>query len=685
MAGMQIRLLYQLARLYGVEITYRDVTNRLQEAAPHSLLAVLKALGASVERLDDVSSALRERKQKQWQRCCEPVAVSWDGMPVNLKLRLPVGQAEDLAYCQLELENSETRRWSCDLARLPVLQVALVEGVNYLVKQLTLPFGLPWGYHRFKLNLPSHSHETLVISAPSQVYALPDEMASRIWGVFLPLYALHSKRSWGAGDITDLESLLCWVQELGGDLVGILPILAAFLEEPFAPSPYIPVSRLFWNEFYLDITSIRELDCCPTAKDLLNSPAFQKEIVALQAKPMVDYRRGMAVKRRILEHLARCCFAGDSGRQADLLRWVEEHPAVQDYACFRATVERRRAGWPTWPDRLRGGLQKGDYDPEVERYHLYVQWLVNEQFQALSSKARRYGRRLYLDLPLGVHRDGYDVWRERAAFALEASSGAPPDTFFNQGQDWGFPPLHPERIREQGYRYYIACLRHHFQHASILRLDHVMGLHHLFWVPRGLVACDGVYVRYRAEEFYAILALESQRYRTLIVGEDLGTVPGYVRMAMARHKVYRMYVLPFECTSNPHKALRSIPTDALASLNTHDMSPFAAFWREKDINVRVAISIFLQRQGWLDIPTNEAEAIFQACLAYLATSRANILLVNLEDLWLEVASQNVPGTKDEYPNWQRKARYALETFSQKPEVLEKLREINHLRKWHIRK
>ncbi|MBC7325390.1 MAG: 4-alpha-glucanotransferase, partial [Moorella sp. (in: Bacteria)] len=377
-----------------------------------------------------------------------------------------------------------------------------------------------------------------------------------------------------------------------------------------------------------------------------------------------------------------CHFAGNSERQAALRSWAEKHPAAQDYARFRAVVERQRAGWPAWPARMRNGiLQEQDYDPEAERYHLYVQWLAFQQFREAADRARQSGQGLYLDLPLGVHPDGYDVWRERAAFAPEASVGAPPDAFFAQGQDWGFPPLHPERIRDQGYRYYLACLRHHLRHASVLRLDHVMGLHRLFWVPRSLSAREGVYVRYRAEEFYAILTLESQRSRTLLVGEDLGTVPGCVRAAMTRHKVYRMYVLPFEYKPDPYQALRPIPAGVLACLNTHDMPPFKAFWleKEKNINDRLALPLFLRRRGRLQIPTNNVEAVFLACLKHLAASRARLLAVNLEDLWLETAPQNVPGTGDEYPNWRRKARYALETFTQKPEVRAALSEINRLR------
>lgn len=677
MAEKQARLLQQLARLYGIQTAYYDALGRRRQATPDSLLSALRALGAPVAGPAGVLAALRERRQEVWRRGCEPVTVAWDGEPAHLALCLPANQAEGQVACHLELENGDTRSWTYDMARLPVVRGATVEGVPYAVKQLTLPPELPCGYHRLRLALPTRTCETLVVAAPRRAYLLPD----RTWGVFLPLYALHSGRSWGAGDLTDLEALLRWIQELGGGLAGTLPLLAAFLDEPFDPSPYAPVSRLFWNEFYLDVTRIPELERCPPAQELLRSPAFRKEIAALRAAPLVDYRRGMAAKRRLLEHLARCCFAEDSARQAALRRWAAAHPAAEDYSRFRAAVEYRRAPWPAWPARMRDGLlREGDYDPEAARYHLYVQWVAHEQMRTLAAQARQGGPGLYLDLPLGVHGAGYDVWRERAAFALEASAGAPPDAFFAQGQDWGFPPLHPERLREQGYRYYIACLRHHLRYARALRLDHVMGLHRLFWIPRGLTPREGVYVRYRAEEFYAILALESHRHRTLLVGEDLGTVPRYVRTAMSRHRVHRMYVLPFELPTAPGKAPRTIPPAVLAGLNTHDMAPFAAFWLETEADAREALVNFLRRKGWLAPSAASVEAVLQACLEYLAASRARIVLVNLEDLWLETAPQNVPGTVGTYPNWRRKARYALETFCRMPDVVGILQKVDRLRR-----
>ncbi len=698
----EVRHLHHLARLYGVQTAYYGFTGRLVQPPPEALAAVLRALGAPAERLQDVPAALRERRQAVWQQCCEPVILAWDGDPVGATLRVPARLGGGPVVAHLQLETGEVRTVRGDLSRLPTLRGAEVEGARYAVKRLPLPGPLPWGYHRLTVEIGPDRLESLLISAPARAWTTPGGRGGGEWGVFLPLYALHSERSWGAGDFTDLGALAGWVAATGGALVGTLPLLAAFLDEPCEPSPYVPASRLFWNEFYLDLTRIPELERSPAAKRLLASAEVREECDVLRGSRLVNYRRQMALKRRILEDLARRFFAGTSQRQAPLRRFAATHPAVEDYARFRAAGERQRVPWPAWPQPQRDGvLAEGDFGEAERRYHLYVQWCAHEQLDAVSAAARDSGVGLSLDLPLGVHPDSYDVWRERAVFALGMAGGAPPDAFFMKGQNWGFPPLHPERIRAQGYRYTIACLRHHLRQASVLRIDHVMGLHRLFWVPPGMQAHEGVYVRYRAEEFYAILALESHRHEALIVGEDLGTVSPAVRPAMARHNVLRTYVLPFEGAPDPAAGLRGPSADFVATLNTHDMRPFAGFWQGLDIEDRVGLGLlpeseaqgerngregwraglvgFLKRTGRLKGEGGGVHDLLRACLAYLGGSPARIVMVNLEDLWLETDAQNTPGTRAERPNWRRKARHAFEEFSRMPRVVEALRELDRQR------
>ena len=691
-----------LARLYGVQTAYDDVARHRRPASPEALRLVLRALGAPLESFHDAAAALRERRESLWKRGVEPVTVAWEGGPAALELRLPADQARGPVACHLRLESGDVKKWAVHSARLASVGAVEVEGKRYVGKRLPLPHWLPWGYHRLTLETHGRLFNSMIISGPLRAYASHEDSARRLWGVFLPLYALHSGRSWGGGDFTDLEDLVEWVAGLGGSVVATLPLLASFLDEPCDPSPYAPASRLFWNECYLDVARIPELKDCPPAQALMTSGGVLRELEALRASPVVDYRRQMAVKRLVLEELARSFFLDASGRSAGFRRFVAGHPEVEDYARFRATGERQRAPWPSWSRPLCDGvLTEGDYDERARRYHLYVQWVAHEQIRVLSEHSTRAGVNLYLDLPLGVHSHSYDVWREREAFVLGVSAGAPPDVVFTQGQDWGFPPLHPEAIREQGYRYVIAYLRHQLQHTTLLRIDHVMGLHRLFWIPKGLEARDGVYVRYPAEELYAIFCLESHRHRASIVGENLGTVPAYVNSAMARHNLHRMYVLQYELAPGPRQVLRAVSHDAVASLNTHDMSPFAAYWEGLDIvdrlrlglldpsgarieqenrrSLRPALERFLERQGWLTGDSPGLAPLLQACLRFLSASPARVVLVNLEDLWLEREPQNVPGTREERLNWQRKTHHSLGAFREMPAVVDPLCGVNDLR------
>jgi len=696
--------LRQLARLYGVQTAYYDVNRHRQQASEESLLAVLHSLGASVASLQDVLSAWRERKQALWQRVMEPVIVAWTGELPLVVVRLPHSKANTVMNCHLKLENGEEKQWQWFGSEGKLLETDDVEGTRHVVKQMRLPDGLPLGYHRLTVELRGRQEESLVISAPVKAYGSSTGLRERQWGVFIPLYALHSQRSWGAGDYSDLIELTEWTADMRGQVIATLPLLPTFVDNISGPSPYLPVSRLLWNEFFLDINRVPELQDCPPAQALLKSAPFRDDIGVLRNSALVDYQRQMVLKRKVLEDLSRHFFREESRRRENLQQFIEDNPVVEDYARFRATCEKQDISWQSWPQLIREGLlREGDYDKNDRRYHLYVQWLAHQQMTDVSDTARGRGLQLYLDLPVGVHPDGYDAWREHEIFVPDASVGAPPDTVFLKGQNWAFQPLHPERIREQGYRYVIACLRHHLQHAGILRVDHVMGLHRLFCIPNGMESRHGVYLRYRAEELYAILALESQRHKAIIVGEDLGTVPSYVRLAMRRHDFQRMYVVHYELASDLQKGVPPISSKSVASLNTHDMPPFAAFWQGLDIEERRRIGLLdkkgakeekarlqsmkkalialLRDRDWLQGAENDTSAVLRGCLSFLAASRARTVLINLEDLWLETEPHNIPSTREEeYPNWRRRAQYTFEQFCQLPQMADTLQKVNKLRK-----
>jgi 4-alpha-glucanotransferase len=636
--------LIELAKLYGIQPSYVDMRKKTLEASVDSLLLVLNALDVPVSKSNDVKAALRARKQELAERTIEPVIVAWDG-----KIRKSSTRFTSQSGVSLLLEDGSELSWPP-------------------------PSRLPMGYHKIVRDHGGNRYESLVISAPERAHF---PVSGRVWGMFAPLYGLHSKRNIGAGTISELESLIDWMDELGGKVAATLPLLPTFLDHPFEPSPYSPISRLFWNEFYLNPERSPEY------------PIHDSKPRSSTSRSLVDYRREMDRKRRIVEKMSTAFFSQSGRRREQLEQFVNSNPVAPDYARFRAVTEKMAEGWRSWPSRLKQGeIRTGDYREEDFRYHLYSQWLVQDQMQQLSERASRTGCVLYLDLPAGLHADGFDTWRYQNLFVKDMSVGAPPDLMFTSGQNWSFPPMHPEAMRADQYRYLIAVVRNHLRYARMLRIDHVMGLHRLFWIPDGLTGDQGVYVRYPSDEIYSILSIESHRHDAGIVGENLGLVPEAVNRALTRHNIRQLYIVQAELSRGSlKKPLRKPKAESVASLNTHDMAPFQAFINGDDIDDRIDLKFIdrkdAQKEGKSRRRIRKAlkeflskPDLYQGSVEFLGKSKANVVLVNLEDMWGETNPQNVPATTKQRPNW-RRIRKISEDFS-KTQQSSKLKNLKHV-------
>jgi 4-alpha-glucanotransferase len=430
------------------------------------------------------------------------------------------------------------------------------------------------------------------------------------------------------------------------------------------------VSRLFWNELYLDVERAPALERASKTRALLDAPGYRAEAERLRAQPGVDHRAAYAHRKAALASLVREVAPVDAPLPTELAEYAASCAHAEDYAAFRAIGEREARSWHVWPAHLRAGsVGERDYEEGAYRFHLYAQWAMDRQLEAQARGSAGERATLYMDLPLGTHPDGFDVWRWRDLFA-DASAGAPPDAFFAGGQDWGFPPVHPRRARADGHRYWASSLRHLMRVSGMLRLDHVMSLHRLFWIPRGFSGTEGVYVRYPADELYAVLCLESHRHRTEVVGEDLGTVPAGVREDMEAHRIRRMYVVPFEL--DPKRgALAPEPPGAVASVNTHDMPPFASYVRSPGTAEPLGKAVGAGARP-------EPHALLRDTLERLAEGPARLVLVSLEDLWLETESQNRPGTASAQ-NWGRKAAHPLEDMAGLEQVEDTLAAVDRAR------
>ena len=725
MADGERPTLQRLARLHGVQAAYRDGCGRRRRATPDTVRAILQALGAPLgaARPADLRAATAARRRATWSRPVDPVVVAWAGRRADFLLRLPETGSRSLARCRLRLEDGRTRSWTVGADDVPVVDSATADRTRYAARRVPLPAGLPDGYHDLHVEIGSRTWRAFVIAAPVRAY----DDGERAWGAFLPLHALHSAGSWGVGDFGDLDTLAKWIGEQGGRTVALLPALAAFFgERPFEPSPYLPVSRLFWNEIHVDPRRLPEFEQSEPARRLVASRAFRRRVDALRAEPLVDYRGAMATRRQVMELLAHSIEERPDRHREELRAWAKQHPVAHEYAAFRAIGERLERPWPAWPAAMRPEeIRVESADVDAIRYHVYAQWASARQVAQLARDAGARGVGLHLDVPVGVHPDGFDVWRQPALFARAAALGAPPDPLFADGQDWSAPPPHPEAARQDRYTYFRAALAHQMAPATAVRLDHVMGLHRLFWIPRGGTAADGAYVRYPADELYAIVCLESHRHRTRVVGENLGTVPRYVNAALSRHGLARLHVAQFGIAPGAAHPLARVPRRAFACVNTHDTATFAGFLSGNDIDEQVERGVLdadrarrERRRRQEEVATlrralgagpyhdlnersyrtsaargsgeHEADSrsenppspqaadpgLLWACLERLARSAAGCVIVNLEDLWLEAQPQNVPGTgPGEHPNWRRRARHGLEAFRRLPEVAEALRRL----------
>lgn len=662
--------LRELAKAAGLDVEYADFRGQPTAASDDSVLATLKALapdlGIKLERADDAPGAIAVLERERWRQLVPAVVVGWNGS-IAVPFSVPADQ-DDTWEVEVTTEAGRTVKARGRLFELPAHDHAHPQGQVHCVRTAHVALD-EIGYHSARWRVLGSQGEALAISAPERAWGSPGTGARR-WGVFAPVYGLASSESGQAGDLGSLRKLFAAVERRGGRYVATLPILAQFLDEPCVFSPYSPASRLYWNEMYLDLAPL----------------AAQAGLAAPTAPPIVP---GTLIDHRAQYHWRRLAFdpiaeriAAQPALSAQIDAWAQT-TGVYDYAAFRAVGEQRRTGWSEWGAPWRDGTPLVETRSQAIALgadgarlttHVVAQWAMQQQLEALSGGSVS----LYLDLPVGVNCDAYEVWRYRNLFLTELAAGAPPDPLFLGGQNWGLPPLSPVALRRDRYRYFIRCVQHHMKVAGMLRIDHVMGLFRLYCVPSGRPATDGVYLRYHAEELLAILALESHRAQCALVGEDLGTVPDQVRPAMARHGLFRLHVgqwfLPARVGERPGPS----PSEAVASLNTHDTATFAGWWRGADIDdrrdldlitadqeaterverdtARAALLAFTSSEtaGGANDALTEVERAMVAATADLAHGAAEVVLVALDDLALEPFPHNVPGTTTQRPNWQRR-------------------------------
>jgi 4-alpha-glucanotransferase len=586
--------------------------------------------------------------------------------------------------------------------------------------ELPIPFRLELGYYDLTLRAKGTEQEEIgtarIIVSPQRTYFPPClEDGRKLWGINLPLYTLRSEHNWGMGDFSDLEEAISWAADLGTSFVGINPIHAPSPAREVDPSPYSPSSRLFLNFFYLNLEGVPELQESPEAQAILASPEFAGLIAHLQAGRLVDYTEVYRLKRQLLGLLYQTFLqvhgppqAPHSPRGNEFARFLaDNNGSLTQFGQFCTLAELlEQPDWRRWPQEYRSPQNPAvvafvQEHPFVWGLYCYGQWLAAGQLGQVYRHSRVQGLpfSLYQDLALGGAAGGFDTWAYPDLFAHDASMGAPPEPFHPKGQNWGLPPFIPDRLRESGYRPFINILRANLPVDGMLRLDHVMSLFRLFWIPPGLDAAQGTYVRYPYRELLAVLALESVRNRTLIIGEDLGTVAPYIRRELTRRGVFSTRLFYFERTRDQDfKAPADYPRQAMAAVTTHDLPTLAGYWQGEDIKLKSALGLYPQaRQADADTAARaqdrerllgtlgleeensggrgqEEGAAGDSCpeevrfgvLEYLARSKAALLEVRLEEIFGVPDQQNLPGTTTQYPNWRRKLPLTLNEMRKNP-------------------
>ena len=515
-----------------------------------------------------------------------------------------------------------------------------------------LPAGVPPGYHT--LRRLRDGHASRLILTPAFCHVPP---GLRAWAWAVQLYATRSRESWGMGDLADLRTLGRWARDLGAGALLVNPLHAPLPGHPQEPSPYFPSSRLYRNPLYL---RIEDLPGAGALGDRLAAPAGAGR--ALLEDRRLDRDRVLDLKLKALEALfAR--FPGD--REFDAYR-EREGEMLELFATFCVLCERHGRRWREWPERLRhpAGAEvrafAGRHRDRV-RFHAWLQWHLDRQLAAAATELP-----LIHDLAVGVDPDGADAWLFQDVLVRGVTVGAPPDPFAAAGQDWSVPPFDPWRLRRAGYEPFVRTLRANLRHGLGLRIDHVMGLFRLFWIPEGLGPQAGAYVRYPHRELLGLVALESQRAGALVVGEDLGTVEADVRAELQRHRVLSYRLLWFE-----RRPPAEYPAEALAALTTHDLPTLAGIWEGDD--PEPGIRERLRRHGQVPEGTSVTEAA-RAAYGTLAASPCRLVAATLEDALEVVERPNRPGT-DDPDNWSLALPVALPDLLDDPRPRELARRL----------
>ena len=727
---MTQQLLQQLVEMRGIETQYVDAWGKPATIAESSKAKLLNTLGYDTSSDEKIQSQITQDIKSVWLSPLNPVQVVRNTQEINLAVRLPIELVNDDHTLTVTCENGDVLTHQFTPVDQEMTTMAHIDDVEFHEYVVTLPLDLPLGYHDVALSADDDEFaRSRLIVAPEACYT-PNEIkeGKKIWGLSVQLYCVRSEKNWGIGDFSDLALLIEKAAGVGADFIGLNPIHALYPANPNACSPYGPSSRRWLNYLYIDVTAIDGYDDA-SVQAIVSSDEFKATLEHARNVEHVDYEAVSHVKLAALkavfdvydakylrkstkQNKAFKAFVEAGGESLDML-------AVYDALQSHLKAEGKDSwGWPVFPQDY-----KDYYNPAVAKFksaneqdvkfYLFLQWIAAQQLELASNKATDAGMTigLYRDLAVGVSEGSAEIWGNKDLYCTGASVGAPPDILGPLGQNWGLPPMDPRKLYEQGYQPIIDLFASNMASSGSLRIDHVMALLRLWWVVKGDNAKDGGYVYYPVDDLLGILALESHRNQSLVIGEDLGTVPEEIRSKLADNGVYSYRVFFFEQAEDGGFFSPShYPVQSMSTLTTHDMPTLIGYWHCLDLELGKEIGLYpteeiLQtlyadrhenKQAILDTlhghgsigdnvgrdvnHTGMNRELNNGMQVHMAGGSSALLSLQLED-WLEMDKPvNIPGTFDEYPNWRRKLTENIESMFDRHDINELASKLTHARK-----
>ena len=670
-------LLHRLAEHHHVATTFNGWDGTRREVSDQTLRRVLAALGEATETEEELAQAVADAQLKPWCRILPGAVVLREGRSRQVPVHLPAGVR---AEAWIVLEDGSRRNLEWPAVPGEELDVAGTLTGRTLV---ALPMDLPLGWHRIEVQAGSLSAGTVLVVTPERLTTTAALAHRRTWGLMSQLYSVRSSRSWGIGDLGDLADLaaLSGAEHDAGFLL-INPLHAAEPVPPVEPSPYLPTTRRFFNPLYIRVEDIPEYGYLSAADRARVEAAAQSLSAANSSAEQLDRDATYGAKLAALELIF--SVPRSISRQQQFERFCAlEGKGLQDFALWCSISEQVPAGDPRWqlidgPDSSWVREHRREL-AERGQFYQWLQWICDQQLESAQAAARSAGMEIGVvhDLAVGVHPAGADAWMLRQVLAPGVSVGAPPDMFNQQGQDWSQPPWHPQGLADAGYLPYRDMLRTVLRHAGGIRVDHILGLFRLWWIPEGSTPDEGAYVHFDHEALIGILVLEAQRAGAVVIGEDLGVFEPWVQEYLAERGVLGTSILWFEHTDEGPRPPEEYRQGALTSVNTHDLPPTAGYLagehvdlreslgllnrpveeeREADAAAQEAVLALVRSRGLLPEDADgrapeQVQQTVEALHAYILQTPSVLLGVALADAVGERRTQNQPGTGDEYPNW----------------------------------